>query len=116
MHGLVPAEPGQLALGIVPGGLPDLVGGGFDGHLSPEGGDEFLVFMSGIPNVELAEARCRLLLSTFSDLLEQNAPGMNVSISIGLAPRRNLSGRALKNIRVLACRSFHGSIRLLELG
>ncbi|MBR6521855.1 MAG: diguanylate cyclase [Oscillospiraceae bacterium] len=49
------------------------------------GGDEFLVFMSGIPNVELAEARCRLLLSTFSDLLEQNAPGMNVSISIGLA-------------------------------
>jgi len=49
------------------------------------GGDEFLVFINGIPNPAMVENRCRLLLSTFSDLLEQNTPELNVSISIGVA-------------------------------
>jgi len=49
------------------------------------GGDEFLVFMDGIPNTELVEHRCQLMLSTFRDLLEQSAPDMNVSLSVGIS-------------------------------
>ncbi len=49
------------------------------------GGDEFLVFMYGIPDTELVENRCRQLLATFRDLFEKNAPGLNVSMSVGVS-------------------------------
>ncbi len=49
------------------------------------GGDEFLILMRDIPNVDLVHSRCELLLNTFRELLEQTAPGLNVSCSIGAA-------------------------------
>ena len=53
--------------------------------ISRIGGDEFLVFMDGIPSSEQVERRCRLMLSTFHSLFEQIAPELNVSLSIGVA-------------------------------
>lgn len=47
------------------------------------GGDEFLVLMKDIPNTELVENRCRQLLETLRPKLEEIAPGLNVSCSIG---------------------------------
>ncbi len=49
------------------------------------GGDEFLILLRDIPNEDLVHSRCELLLNTFHDLMEQNAPGLNVSCSIGAA-------------------------------
>ena len=43
MHGLVPAEPGELPLGIAAGGLPDLIGGGLHGLPSRQSVHKFLV-------------------------------------------------------------------------
>lgn len=53
--------------------------------ISRIGGDEFLVFMDGIPSSEQVERRCQLMLSTFHELFEQIAPELNVSLSIGAA-------------------------------
>lgn len=49
------------------------------------GGDEFLIFMSDIPNEELIHSRCRQILDTFKARFEECAPDMNVSCSIGVA-------------------------------
>jgi len=49
------------------------------------GGDEFMVFMRDIPNVDLVHSRCELMLETFRSLLTKNTPGLNVSCSIGVA-------------------------------
>ena len=49
------------------------------------GGDEFLILMRDIPNVDLVHSRCQLLLDTFRDQLEELSPGLNVSCSIGAA-------------------------------
>lgn len=47
------------------------------------GGDEFLILMKDIPYTELVEKRCRQLLDTFRPKLEELAPGLHVSCSIG---------------------------------
>lgn len=49
------------------------------------GGDEFLILMRDIPSKDLVHTRCNMLLSTFRELFEEYAPGMNVSCSIGAA-------------------------------
>ncbi len=49
------------------------------------GGDEFLVFLKDIPNVELVHDRCRLLLSTFRELFSRLMPDLPVSCSVGAA-------------------------------
>jgi len=49
------------------------------------GGDEFIIFLQDIPSEELTFNRCELILTTFRTLLEQLAPGLNVSCSIGVA-------------------------------
>lgn len=49
------------------------------------GGDEFLILMKDIPNMELVYTRCRQLLENFRPRLEEIAPGLNVSCSIGVA-------------------------------
>ena len=49
------------------------------------GGDEFLILMRDIPNAELAVTRCGQLLDTLRPMLENLAPGYNLSCSIGAA-------------------------------
>ena len=49
------------------------------------GGDEFVVYMRGIPSKELLHRRCEVMLETFSALLGEMAPTLNVSCSIGAA-------------------------------
>jgi len=49
------------------------------------GGDEFLILMKDIPHTDLVQTRCRQLLDTLRPKLEEVAPGLNVSCSIGAA-------------------------------
>lgn len=49
------------------------------------GGDEFVVYMRNIPAEELLHRRCQMMLDTFSTLLREMAPELNVSCSIGAA-------------------------------
>ena len=49
------------------------------------GGDEFLVFLKDIPNVDLVHDRCNLLLTTFRALFARLMPDLPVSCSVGAA-------------------------------
>ena len=49
------------------------------------GGDEFLIFLQNIPDVELVCSRCNLILDSFRILLDELAPKANASCSIGVA-------------------------------
>ncbi|MBE6962929.1 MAG: diguanylate cyclase [Ruminococcaceae bacterium] len=49
------------------------------------GGDEFLILLKDVPNIEIVESRCSLLLENFHNLLNQLMPDLDVSFSIGAA-------------------------------
>ena len=49
------------------------------------GGDEFLIFLRGVPSADMVRERCQLLLNTFRSQLQQLMPGLPVSVSIGCA-------------------------------
>jgi len=49
------------------------------------GGDEFLVFVRDIPSKKLLEERCELLLTTLNNLLENLAPNLQTSCSVGVS-------------------------------
>jgi len=61
--------------------------------ISRIGGDEFLVFMQNVPDLELVEKRCGKLLSNFNQLFPeqlQNSP-LGCSIGIALSPTHGIS-------------------------
>lgn len=47
------------------------------------GGDEFVVYLQNIPSVELVHSRCQLLAETFHAMMQETAPELTVSCSIG---------------------------------
>lgn len=49
------------------------------------GGDEFVVYLQNIPSVELVHSRCALLAETFRSMMQETAPELTVSCSIGAA-------------------------------
>ena len=49
------------------------------------GGDEFLIFLKNVPDAELVEERCGMLVEAFRDLLHELMPELNVSCSVGTA-------------------------------
>ena len=49
------------------------------------GGDEFMILMKDIPNRELVEDRCQLLVDTFREMLKKLMPKLQVSVSVGAA-------------------------------
>lgn len=49
------------------------------------GGDKFMILMRDIPNEDLVYKRCEQILENVRNLLEQNAPNLNTSCSIGVA-------------------------------
>lgn len=49
------------------------------------GGDEFTVFMTGLPNREIAERRAEQIIETFQGMLRENMQELTLSCSIGLA-------------------------------
>lgn len=49
------------------------------------GGDEFMILMKDIPNRELVEDRCQLLVDTFREMLRKLMPKLQVSVSVGAA-------------------------------
>lgn len=49
------------------------------------GGDEFVVYMRNIPSVAVLENRCDQLLETFRGIMDENAPSLQVSCSVGVS-------------------------------
>lgn len=49
------------------------------------GGDEFMILMKDVPNQELVEERCQLLVDTFREQLHRLMPNVPVSVSVGAA-------------------------------
>lgn len=49
------------------------------------GGDEFMILLKDIPNQELVEDRCQLLVDTFREMLHKLMPKLQVSVSVGAA-------------------------------
>ena len=49
------------------------------------GGDEFIVLLKYLPNTDIVEDRCQLLVSTFREQLKKLMPDLDVSISVGCA-------------------------------
>lgn len=49
------------------------------------GGDEFMVFMRDIPDGDLVERRCIMLLDTLRELFAEQVPGCQFSCSVGFA-------------------------------
>lgn len=49
------------------------------------GGDEFMILMKDVPNRELVEERCQLLVDTFRQQLQHLMPNVPVSVSVGAA-------------------------------
>jgi len=49
------------------------------------GGDEFLILLKDVPNAQIVEERCSLLLENFRTMLKQLMPDLSVSFSIGAA-------------------------------
>ncbi len=49
------------------------------------GGDEFMILLKDIPSQGLVRDRCKLLVETFHTQLQQLAPGLPVSVSVGAA-------------------------------
>ena len=49
------------------------------------GGDEFMILLKNIPNRELVEERCQLLVDTFREMLHKLMPKLQVSVSVGAA-------------------------------
>ncbi len=47
------------------------------------GGDEFLVLLKDIPNPQVAEDRCKLLVETSKEQMQTLMPDLNVSVSAG---------------------------------
>ena len=74
---------GDTVLSQIGAGLKRL----FRGHdiIGRIGGDEFLILMRDIPNLDLIHSRCEVLLNTFRDLLGQFSSGLNLSCSIGVS-------------------------------
>lgn len=49
------------------------------------GGDEFMILLKDLPDAEVAESRCRLLVDTMYTLLHKLMPNLPVSVSVGAA-------------------------------
>ena len=49
------------------------------------GGDEFIILLKDIPNRELVEERCQLLVDTFREMLHKLMPKLQISVSVGAA-------------------------------
>ena len=49
------------------------------------GGDEFVVFLQNIPSVELVHNRCKLLADTLRSMMQETAPELTLSCSVGAA-------------------------------
>jgi putative two-component system response regulator len=81
------------------------------------GGDEFLVFLKGIPDVDTLRNKCELMMNAFRDLFGRLMPNLNVSCSMGcaLAPEHGTTysqlfqhaDKALYNVKNLGKNCYH---------
>lgn len=57
------------------------------------GGDEFMILLKGLPNMEVIQDRCKLLVDTLHNQLHQLMPNLPVSVSVGaaVAPRDGIA-------------------------
>ena len=57
------------------------------------GGDEFMILLKDLPNLDVIRDRCKLLVETLQNQLHQLMPNLSVSVSVGaaVAPRDGIA-------------------------